>query len=563
MIVANATEWEQILQLQIGLEILIFLNTDFLEFGDLVSILRLSPAMRELRLERCFHVSNILLQSLADYTPFLENLYLSGCLLTDANLKLLANRCKNLKKVDFSCSNMTMNALLILMESSPWLEEMDLSEINTLGDIPKEIPSLVFPSILKSINLRNTVINDVILKHIASNSPRLQTLILEDCSSITDSGVLKVSNCCLELETLDLSFCFKITDLSIQAFAAQANSNTTKLKEVHLAACELITPATIHHFVKKCRKLELLILDGCDKMVDTLIHECATIKDEVSCTLERKELIFLAQLPIQQASFQKSEPVGFKAPTATPNQSVLAATPRNKSRSIMASASSDTQSIEMAFVERTDRIKQNRLSRGSFISTQNNEPPGYAEIHPITDKGKKLAMRRSTSTSSSDRVNRSEQIDMANRIFGNLRTRSNTVAEKSLFDDISTEKKPIRPRPATIMAGVINAQARPRKFSSSSNESVGSNHFVAEPEAMEPVINETPFKYSQDNRGRHLTTLKVEIVKGLLKELSLHEFDNPSALAVEFCSHHDSSHLAGSLTRMLTIRKHNALRKLK
>jgi hypothetical protein len=69
------------------------------------------------------------------------------------------------------------------------------------------------------------------IRYIATQSPYLKTLILESCSDISDSSIMKVANSCLELETVDLSFCNLVTDLSIQVFAIRAsNNNGGKLK---------------------------------------------------------------------------------------------------------------------------------------------------------------------------------------------------------------------------------------------------------------------------------------------------------------------------------------------
>jgi Leucine Rich repeat len=542
MKVENVSEWDQIIKSKMSIEKLNFVNTEFLEFGDLIDVLRHCPLLVELRLERCFHVSNILLQALADYTPLLRNLYLSGCLLTEANLDLLISRCRHLKEIDFSCTKMTMNALLILMDSSPWLEKLDLSEIQSQGDIPPHIPSLIFPSILKVINLRNSAVNDLILRHIAANSPLLQVLVLEDCSELTDSGVMKVASCCLDLETLDLSFCSKITDLSLQAFAIQAVKHTSKLKEVHLSACELITPATVHQFVKKCGKLELLVLDGCDKLNNTLIQELATIKDEIACTLERTELLRLAQLPIQQSSFGNELHLKNVSEVHNPEESSIL---RKKSRSIMASASVHVDYTGLAFAQRSERIKQNRLSRGSFVVSETNDFLTQPNLDRVAEKGRNLSMRRSVS---SYRSKSPEHMALPDLLQKKLRLRANTLSGISPANDNDPVPPPRRSRPRpTTLPGVLN-------WSLPATENP--NHKSGTVDA------DLPFIYSQDIRGRFLVNLKVEISKGIFKQLPLNEFDDPSKLAMEFCNFYNITQLSKALTRTLTMRKNAAIRRL-
>jgi hypothetical protein len=129
-----------------------------------------------------------------------------------------------LKKVDFSFTNMSVSSLYFIIKNCPLIEEIDLSECKDV----EEIPDMTFSggqSALTYLNLRNSLVTDPILRFVARQCPHLKTLILESCSDLSDSGIMKVANSCSELRTLDLSFCHLVTDLSIQVFTIRASSN--------------------------------------------------------------------------------------------------------------------------------------------------------------------------------------------------------------------------------------------------------------------------------------------------------------------------------------------------
>lgn len=148
------------------------------------------------------------------------------------------------------------------------------------------------------LNLRNTPVPDALLRYIVSRSPYLTELFCESCNMLTDYSVMKLANNCHNLKVLDLSFCDLVSDVSLQIFTLQASStlNGITLEELYLSACDLITPLGIHQLVQKCLKLQLLVLDGCEKILGSFVHDMATYKEDgITCTFEEQDIKCLAQ----------------------------------------------------------------------------------------------------------------------------------------------------------------------------------------------------------------------------------------------------------------------------
>lgn len=130
----------------------------------------------------------------------------------------------------------------------------------------------------------------------------MECVILDSCFDITDTSVKElVTKCSSNMSTLDLSFCDKVTDLSLTALvdsekARRQNSATTTsscLQELCLAACDDLSPdAVIQAALHYSSSLRLLILDGCEKICRSFIQDYSTVKkcgnngDALECTLD-------------------------------------------------------------------------------------------------------------------------------------------------------------------------------------------------------------------------------------------------------------------------------------
>ncbi|KAJ3109515.1 hypothetical protein HDU97_005172 [Phlyctochytrium planicorne] len=270
---------------------------DNLYMGDLDAVLGMSPNLEVFRLENCFHISNILIQSLAHHCPNLLQLDLPGCPISDSFISALTKKCKHILRLDLSFTNVSIASIHPVISQSESLLELDLSECREADDLMSlDLSYKGYKRPLKSLNLRNTPVNDDLLRFAISQCPELEIIVLESCPSVTDDAVIKIVNTCFKLRSLDCSFCDRITDLSLNALTVRAAaSNGGTLEELYLSACDLITPTAVHQMVQKNTKLELLVLDGCEKILGTYVQEFANDRsDELECSLEGEGLRALA-----------------------------------------------------------------------------------------------------------------------------------------------------------------------------------------------------------------------------------------------------------------------------
>ncbi|KAJ3249987.1 hypothetical protein HK104_007526, partial [Borealophlyctis nickersoniae] len=272
---------------------------DNLYMGDLDATLALCPNLEIFRLENCFHISNILVRSLSGHCPALKQVDLPGCPISDSFIPILGKNCPNLERLDLSFTNLTIASLHAIVTHCEKLLQLDLSECGEME--PDAVMDLSttkpFSRPLHWLNLRNAPVSDDLLRFTATHCPKLQDLVLESCTRISDDAIVKIANTCTQLRRLDCSFCDNITDLSIQAFAVRGASNDgCNLEELYLSACDMITPAAVHNLAQKCQKLDLIVLDGCEKILGTYVQSFASQQDdELECMLEREGIERLAK----------------------------------------------------------------------------------------------------------------------------------------------------------------------------------------------------------------------------------------------------------------------------
>jgi hypothetical protein len=294
---------------------------DNLYMGDLDSALGMCPNLEVFRLENCYHISNILVQSIAHHCPNLLQLDLPGNPISDSFIPVLTKKCKHLLRLDLSFTNITVASMHPIITHAESLLELDLSECREAEDLHSlDLSNKGFRRPLKSLNLRNTPVTDDLLRFAVSQCPELEIIVLESCARITDDAVMKLIKVCNRLRVLDLSFCDKITDLSLNALTVHGTQNKGgSLEELFLSACDLITPAAVQQMVQKNTKLELLVLDGCERMMGSFVQELASVKnDELECTLEREAILALS---LYNSGVPETDQAALLASMMTPPQS--------------------------------------------------------------------------------------------------------------------------------------------------------------------------------------------------------------------------------------------------
>ncbi|CAK8543673.1 unnamed protein product [Lathyrus sativus] len=188
-------------------------------------------------------------------------------------------------------SNLTKLALFALIKNCHSLNEITMENIYNFGG-----ESVENSDIMKDFNVNpqlkflhfsnNSLIKDEILILFASIFPNLQLLDLTFCYRISEKGICHVLSRCCELRHLTLDSCFRVRGLKMNFTVHQLEvldlSNTKVddrtlyeiskscfgLLKLLLTFCEYVTEKGVIHVVKNCTQLKEIYLILCDDNVN-------------------------------------------------------------------------------------------------------------------------------------------------------------------------------------------------------------------------------------------------------------------------------------------------------
>lgn len=108
----------------------------------------------------------------------------------------------------------------------------------------------------------------------------LRTLILrQDKPQLEDIAVETIANFCHDLQELDLSKSFKLTDRSLYALA----HGCPNLRKLNISGCTAFSDAALAYLTSFCKKLKSLNLCGCvrtatDKALQSIAYNCKELQ---------------------------------------------------------------------------------------------------------------------------------------------------------------------------------------------------------------------------------------------------------------------------------------------
>ncbi|KAJ3407358.1 hypothetical protein CcCBS67573_g01313 [Chytriomyces confervae] len=233
---------------------------DNIEMGDLETSLGLCNNLQRFRLASCFHISSKIVQSLADYAPYLSILDLEGCPVGDGYLSNLVAGCPNLKYVNFNSTNVTFKSLDVILTGLAHLESLCLDgaqpdDDDTSGSETKFIN--VAPARARRASFIAAAANaDVAAKRAAGiRGPTARVLTRVSLSggqpSVKDMKTLAYR--APNITHITLSGCDNLTDEHVKALLdglcipSAAKNGGPKLADLDLDGCELLTDATAHY----------------------------------------------------------------------------------------------------------------------------------------------------------------------------------------------------------------------------------------------------------------------------------------------------------------------------
>lgn len=158
----------------------------------------------------------------------LDNVCLSACPVSDEHIQTLARRTPRVLRriVLRACTSITNDSLVSLATHSQRLCSIDLSFVSSINDTG-------------------------IISLCSATAPRLRKLLLRKCDNIGDRALRAIGHCTV-LETLDLSYCRRITDTGMYYVATGCG---TSLRLLAVAHNTTLSDHTFAFIGKHCRKL--------------------------------------------------------------------------------------------------------------------------------------------------------------------------------------------------------------------------------------------------------------------------------------------------------------------
>ncbi|XP_045830684.1 F-box/LRR-repeat protein 3-like [Trifolium pratense] len=238
--------------------------------------------LRRLVLRRCTGYSYTGILYLLSRSRFLQHLDLQNAMfLNDHRVAELSKHLFSLASINLShCRELTESTLFALVENCPFLDEIRMED-TYIGN-PCFHTGCTFSSRtvsahmeMKSLYLaNNTLLNDAIIKLFASICLNLQLLDVNNCSCISDEGIVEVLRSC-KIVHLNLSSCPKVN-------LHRLNFQVPTLEVLKLSMTR-IDYRTLYAISKSCSGLQQLNLEECllvtAKGVKKVIENCTRLKE--------------------------------------------------------------------------------------------------------------------------------------------------------------------------------------------------------------------------------------------------------------------------------------------
>ena len=161
-------------------------------------------------------------------------------------------------------------------------DEMDkMDSLITQCDI---ITSISFCILAKLFNHCDTGISDKGMMSIGGGLSSLQSLNVSYCKKLTDKGLSAVAEGCQDLQVLHLDGCKFVTDKVLKALS----KNCPNLQELGLQGCTRVTDCGLADLVSGCRWIHFLDINKCSNVGDSGI---SNVSEACSSSLKTLKLL--------------------------------------------------------------------------------------------------------------------------------------------------------------------------------------------------------------------------------------------------------------------------------
>jgi len=193
---------------------------------------------------------DILLGSTTTVLPTLRNINLSHTNITDLGVRLIVNKCPNLKIVNMNaCRSITNLSVSMIAQHCTHISELNVEGCNNITDYGVQILAQQLKSNLRLLDLNDcSNITDQIFQYLCFYCPNLKYLYLRGTKitgeavlqfserfelkglnlqglSISDAELFHIGNFQKQLEMLDISYCHSVTSMGLLGLLSALSTN--------------------------------------------------------------------------------------------------------------------------------------------------------------------------------------------------------------------------------------------------------------------------------------------------------------------------------------------------
>jgi hypothetical protein len=215
--------------------------------ADMVEIFQSCRKLRLLHLSSFGNrLTDEVVLSVAVHCPLLEHLDLGDCsVVSDTAIRKVAESCPLLQFVSFQ-NNFTNASVVSLCCHCPFLKQMYLGECRNL--------------------------TDAAVMAVAESLPALTHFDLCGIAAITSSAVETLAIKCCWLETIGLSDCVNVSDVTLKKIAEHCST----LVDLHVSVCLRVTTTGLASIAMKCSGLKSVYIEYCPQIS---AEQCSTLKE--------------------------------------------------------------------------------------------------------------------------------------------------------------------------------------------------------------------------------------------------------------------------------------------
>jgi hypothetical protein len=131
---------------------------------------------------------------------------------------------------------------------------------------------------LQSLTIKDERISDASIIRISEGCINIQHLNLSYCSNITDNSIISVAKNCSKMQSIDLYGCNEVTDLSVICIA----EHCPNLQSLNLYGCLSITDVSMIRISEMCPDMQNLNLGWCnitDESISRIAEKCPAMQE--------------------------------------------------------------------------------------------------------------------------------------------------------------------------------------------------------------------------------------------------------------------------------------------